>query len=69
MNAKKCDRCGAFYESYGNRKQANVIKVINADIYGNCPCDKTYDICPGCMEKFETWFAAQETNVKHGTEV
>lgn len=44
-NAKKCDRCGAFYEPY---YQSIIIKSneVNA---------KTIDLCPVCQDSIESW--------------
>ena len=52
MNAKKCDRCGQYYEpypgqDYGARK-TNMIALQN-----DCKLQDVADIdlCPACMEK------------------
>lgn len=55
MDAKKCDRCGAFYDKYGSSKQATEIKIINGDTCNRCACDKSYELCPECMREVETW--------------
>lgn len=55
MDAKKCDRCGRFYEKYGGDKQANAVRKINNDTAILCTCEKTYEVCPECMRDFESW--------------
>lgn len=69
MDAKKCDRCGAFYEKYGNKKQANIIKVLYGDYGGYCPCDRTIELCPECMKGFEKWYAVQNESIISISEV
>lgn len=59
MDAKKCDRCGAFYEKYGSKKQATEIKIINGDDNNRCACDRSYELCPECMREVETWINAK----------
>lgn len=45
-NAKKCDRCGAFYEPYYPRIFIKKSKEVNA---------KTIDLCPVCQDSIESW--------------
>ena len=49
--AKKCDRCGAFYEPY--KTDINIITgvIITTDSL------KTdgFDLCPDCMDTFKKW--------------
>lgn len=54
-DAKKCDRCGAYYDKYGDRDHANAICVENDDFAGKVPCDKKYDLCPSCMAFIHEW--------------
>ena len=59
MRAKKCDRCGKFYDHYiGNQQfkngeRANALLLIDRDLDEEYWSRKTYDLCPGCMEGFE----------------
>lgn len=61
MRAKKCDRCGKFYDHYdGNRQfkdgeRANALVLIDRDLDEKYWSRKTYDLCPACMEEFETF--------------
>lgn len=45
-NAKKCDRCGAFYEPYYPRI---IIKK------GTETTAKMMDLCPVCQDELESW--------------
>ena len=59
MRARKCDRCGRFYDHYqGEGKfiktgQANAVQLIDKymDNTGSPKC--LYDLCPDCMKKLE----------------
>lgn len=53
--AMKCDRCGRFYDKYGDGETANSLYFQNSDINGFCACDKKYDLCPNCMETVKNW--------------
>ena len=54
--AKKCDRCGKFYDHYptGDKLQNNAIKMVHKTaeglIHGK---EKSLDLCPECMKKFD----------------
>ena len=53
--AKKCDRCGNYYDGYGKNKQADSIGKFNSQVITRSDCDKRYDVCPACMKEFERW--------------
>lgn len=58
-NAKKCDRCGAFYESYDekeDRKNTNSFMTLNIDL------------CPACNESLHEWFENDNISVQECTE-
>lgn len=61
MRAKKCDRCGKFYDHYdgGSRFsggcKANALVLIDRDLDKKYWSRKTYDLCPACMGEFETF--------------
>lgn len=44
--AKKCDKCGAFYEPY----KTEIIILSNA-----IPTMDGVDLCPDCMDTFKKW--------------
>lgn len=56
MNAKKCDRCGRFYEPYqpdAALKNSNVIifaeEYTNADGNSDYYEQRQFELCPNCM--------------------
>lgn len=57
MNAKKCDRCGSYYENYdGVAEGAQIIQFKrrnNFIVY-------SADLCPECMAKLWTWMGGEE---------
>lgn len=64
MIAKKCDRCGKFYEHYpvGNKFQYNAIRRIQRTAAGEtvtCIRNLTTDLCPECMDEFEKFMTAK----------
>lgn len=44
--AKKCDKCGAFYEPY----QTNIIILTEKSLTRD-----GLDLCPDCMDTFKKW--------------
>lgn len=66
MDAKKCDRCGKYYDDYKGvcrvtengsiemqyRVPYNQLKILNTTY--NVP-DKYFDLCPDCMRGFDKW--------------
>ena len=55
MLARKCDRCGAFYEPYNGEELFQDGEMANNVKFRNFYNDryyymKTYDLCPKCME-------------------
>lgn len=46
MDAKRCDRCGEFYNSYDNGKLA--YNIFNAGRYH-------YDLCKECYKKLQNF--------------
>ena len=59
MRAKKCDRCGKYYEHYEGQTQfraserANALLLIDRDLDEKYLSRKTYDLCPECMKMLE----------------
>lgn len=47
-NAKKCDRCGKYFD------RSNFWLVIKDDNLFHCDEDK--DLCQECCEEFNKWF-------------
>lgn len=46
-DAKKCDRCGAFYEPHYPTNPTTIIK--------RAPRMRTIDLCPVCQDSIESW--------------
>ena len=55
MNAMKCDRCGAYYDEYGDNEHSNTLYLQNKGVISKQKCDKSYDLCPICMKKVQDW--------------
>lgn len=61
MRARKCDRCGKFYEHYEGSKEfentvnANGVYLIDRNMDNTHRYQKIYDFCPDCMRKFEVF--------------
>lgn len=59
MRAKKCDRCGKYYEHYEGITQfrasekANALLLIDRDLDEKYWERKTCDLCPECMKMLE----------------
>nr|DAH40802.1 MAG TPA: Rubredoxin evolution, hydrogenase, nickel, energy.86A [Caudoviricetes sp.] len=76
MRARKCDRCGKFYDHYDGSRQfkngerANALSLIDHDLDGKYWSRMTYDLCPACMGEFETFirggavFAAEKEGLE-----
>lgn len=53
MIAKKCDRCGKYYEIYNVRHSAdktNGVMFVNIDERGQYFSNTAIDLCSECME-------------------
>lgn len=57
--ARKCDRCGKFYETYAgvdaNDFGFNRVRLIYADDGGHCRVRKNFDLCQKCSTDLEDW--------------
>ena len=54
-DAKKCDRCGAFYETYDQKiiiKKDTGLRII------------TMDLCPVCQDSIESWLTLKPKEAK-----
>lgn len=66
MLAKKCDKCGSFYEHYdGSRvfkegEKSNAIMLIDRDLEHKYWGRETYDFCPECMAKIQEFIKDKE---------
>lgn len=63
MQAKKCDRCGSFYEScngannYLKRNKFMLVKAKDDKRFKNNEL-QVLDLCPECMEGLMRWLYA-----------
>lgn len=63
MNAKKCDRCGKFFDLYtvtnkmGSKFENGVNYLIQANECSEYSCcqKKVYELCLDCCESFNEW--------------
>lgn len=61
MNAKKCDRCGKYYDSYGTNddpENTNAIMLVNADRNGHYFSHGIIEFCPECMNEAKEFVKA-----------
>lgn len=61
-NAKKCDRCGKFYEKYTKKlKDGSIVNGIIVIGSGFPVTDENFeDLCPECMKELEKWMEAKK---------
>ncbi len=52
-DAKKCDRCGKYYDQEINTNKISRIRTVN---YNGTVLDGM-DLCPECCESFGYWFS------------
>lgn len=60
-NAKKCDRCNNYFDSYGNytcdEKDMNGISFVCVDEGGTkYKSIKVQDLCKECLQSFKEWW-------------
>lgn len=59
MRARKCDRCGRFYDHYQGEKmfkktgKANALRLIDRYEDNTAMSRNAYDFCPECMKELE----------------
>lgn len=62
MDAKKCDRCGRFYEEYGDYsvgdrnfkvEKSSMIRTGTKTVTEKFIFEKHYDLCPLCMDELD----------------
>ena len=65
MDAKQCDRCGAFYQPEAWKHGDIVVKKKRKECEGLLFCDIYYvddsvDLCPGCSAFIKDWLKNKE---------
>lgn len=63
MIARKCDRCGNFYEGDGGYKKAGDFRLIRNGYFN----DDYIDLCPTCDCSLLEWFKHGNDFTKEGT--
>ena len=55
--AKKCDRCGKFYEWYVSDDGANAVGLCQVNRIGDrwIVNKSGYDLCPECLREFDAF--------------
>ena len=64
-NARKCDRCGLYYDSYNdknNSEKINGIMLINIDSNNRYFSHGPHDLCPACSNELMKWFKKENKN-------
>ena len=60
MQAKKCDRCGAYYETNENKGIKGVAAMIGIiPLYKGCQ-SYPIDLCDNCINVFLEWIKPKE---------
>ncbi len=65
INKKYCDRCGKEYEHYKFpqiRFKTKLVRISFKKIFSPDPydySDMSYDLCPKCVNDFETWLKGE----------
>ena len=57
--AKKCDRCGSYYDEYNvqyNAEKINGINLLIIDSNNGYFSYGPHDLCPACSNEFMKWF-------------
>lgn len=59
--AKRCDRCGKFYEYYITTDKVNAVGLFKISQNGNiwAPDKSGYDLCPECLREFEDFMKGE----------
>lgn len=58
--ARKCDRCGDFYVPETrkvNGDDCNAITLINRDLSNKYYANRSYDLCPNCLDSLLKWLS------------
>lgn len=64
--ARKCDRCGGYYEEYNRKKRfvdpVNAVAFVSRHRDGGWTGDKrdSFDLCPNCLEAVANFVRGEE---------
>ena len=61
--AKKCDRCGLYYDEYNvndNAEKINGINILIIDSDNRYFTHGPHDLCPACSNQFMKWFKKEK---------
>jgi hypothetical protein len=59
VDAKKCDRCGEFYEDHSISRHFRVMKDVNRHTTSPSRDFKKRDLCDVCYDSFIAWFESK----------
>ena len=64
--ARKCDRCGKFFEAkYGTCIDLKTSSDSSRNVTFDCGCNSDLDLCEDCVESFKRWWTDEfETTTK-----
>ena len=68
MNAKKCDRCGKFYDTYDELnkcKHGNALAIYNIKANGYEEFIEKFDLCKSCMLELEKCLGMNKETKKY----
>ena len=64
-NARKCDRCGLYYDEYNvqnNAEKINGIMLINIDSDNRYFSHGPHDLCHACSDELMKWFKKENNH-------
>lgn len=63
MYAKKCDRCGKYYDHYKDNKNFNSLRKFSCSSLENYTAQGYYiDLCKECRDEFIEWMCVNGSN-------
>lgn len=63
MNARKCDRCGEFYEEYATEygsKESDTVLFVNTCSSITYITQKEFNLCKKCMSELKKWMGEEK---------
>lgn len=60
MDAKKCDRCGKYYDYYQDQHCNNGFSLVCISKSGNVSRNTTHDLCSECLIKLKKFLKGEE---------